>query len=65
MNPHIPSERERGFIAILIWICFIGSILLLLFNGIPKGNEALVAQMMTMMASGAALVVNYYFKRNR
>jgi hypothetical protein len=57
-----PDDVTRLVLAIAIWTAFIGSIFTMFLHGVPKGNEALISEMLTTLGSGVALVTNYYFK---
>jgi hypothetical protein len=61
--PNDPDDVFRTVLAIAIWVAFIGSIVTLLLHPVPIGNRALISQMLTTLASGVALVTNYYFRK--
>jgi hypothetical protein len=57
------DDTTRAVLAIAIWVAFITSLVTLILHSPPKENVAIVTEMMTTLASGVALVTNYYFKR--
>lgn len=61
---HNPDDVTRMVLAILIWTAFLASLATILLRGIPKDATVAITQMTTTVASGAALIVRYYFKRD-